>query len=79
MSWAAATFAATSLLGDTLAERFHGQLRRCATASWWRCWASKDLIVVDTPDALLIADRSRAQEVGDLVKLLERERRDALL
>ena len=30
-----------------------------------------DLIVVDTPDALLIADRSRAQEVGDLVKLLE--------
>jgi len=30
-----------------------------------------DLIVVDTPDALLIADRSRAQQVGDLVKLLE--------
>ena len=32
----------------------------------------KDLIVVDTPDALLIADRSRAQQVGDLVKLLEK-------
>jgi mannose-1-phosphate guanylyltransferase len=31
----------------------------------------KDLIVVDTPDALLIADRSRAQEVGELVKRLE--------
>jgi mannose-1-phosphate guanylyltransferase len=31
----------------------------------------KDLIVVDTPDALLIADRGRAQQVGDLVKLLE--------
>jgi mannose-1-phosphate guanylyltransferase len=31
----------------------------------------KDLIVVDTPDALLIADRARAQQVGDLVKLLE--------
>jgi len=30
-----------------------------------------DLIVVDTPDALLIADRTRAQQVGDLVKLLE--------
>jgi len=30
-----------------------------------------DLIVVDTPDALLIADRDRAQQVGDLVKLLE--------
>ena len=32
----------------------------------------RDLIVVDTPDALLIADRSRAQEVGDLVKRLEK-------
>jgi mannose-1-phosphate guanylyltransferase len=32
---------------------------------------AKDLIVVDTPDALLIADRGRAQQVGDLVKLLE--------
>jgi mannose-1-phosphate guanylyltransferase len=31
----------------------------------------KDLIVVDTPDALLIADRGRAQQVGELVKLLE--------
>jgi mannose-1-phosphate guanylyltransferase len=30
-----------------------------------------DLIVVDTPDALLIADRSRAQEVGELVKRIE--------
>jgi mannose-1-phosphate guanylyltransferase len=38
----------------------------------------KDLIVVDTPDALLIADRSRAQEVGDLVKLLEGKREDLL-
>jgi mannose-1-phosphate guanylyltransferase len=39
----------------------------------------KDLIVVDTPDALLIADRSRAQEVGDLVKQLEKQRRHDLL
>ncbi len=39
----------------------------------------KDLVVVDTPDALLIADRSRAQEVGDLVKLLEERRRHDLL
>ncbi len=31
----------------------------------------KDLVVVDTPDALLIADRSRSQEVGELVKELE--------
>jgi mannose-1-phosphate guanylyltransferase/mannose-6-phosphate isomerase len=39
----------------------------------------KDLIVVDTPDALLIADRSRAQEVGDLVKQLEAQNRHELL
>jgi len=39
----------------------------------------KDLIVVDTPDALLIADRSRAQEVGELVKRLEKSGREDLL
>jgi mannose-1-phosphate guanylyltransferase len=39
----------------------------------------KDLIVVDTPDALLIVDRHRAQDVGQLVKLLEKQRRDSLL
>ena len=39
----------------------------------------KDLIVVDTPDALLVADRSRAQEVGDIVKALENRKRDDLL
>lgn len=39
----------------------------------------KDLIVVDTPDALLIADRSRAQQVGDLVKKLEKSGREDLL
>lgn len=39
----------------------------------------KDLIVVDTPDALLIADRRRAQQVGDIVKLLEKNGRDDLL
>lgn len=39
----------------------------------------KDLIVVDTPDALLIADRSRAQQVGDIVKRLEKSGREDLL
>jgi mannose-1-phosphate guanylyltransferase len=39
----------------------------------------RDLIVVDTPDALLIADRSRAQQVGDLVKQLEARKREDLL
>ena len=39
----------------------------------------KDLVIVDTPDALLVADRARAQEVGDLVKQLEKQGRDDLL
>ncbi len=38
-----------------------------------------DLIVVDTPDALLIADQRRAQQVGDLVKLLEKLKREDVL
>ncbi|HZL56537.1 MAG TPA: mannose-1-phosphate guanylyltransferase, partial [Bryobacteraceae bacterium] len=36
----------------------------------------KDLIIVDTPDALLVADRRRAQQVGDIVKLLEENNRE---
>ncbi|HEY1340243.1 MAG TPA: sugar phosphate nucleotidyltransferase [Bryobacteraceae bacterium] len=39
----------------------------------------EDLIVVDTPDALLVASRSHAQRVGDLVKELERRKLDDLL
>ena len=39
----------------------------------------QDLVIVDTPDALLIADRNRAQDVGKLVKALEAQKRDELL
>ncbi len=39
----------------------------------------KDLVIVDTPDALLIAHRDEAQSVGQLVKLLERRKRSDLL
>ncbi|MGO9012480.1 MAG: mannose-1-phosphate guanylyltransferase [Bryobacteraceae bacterium] len=38
-----------------------------------------DLIVVDTPDALLVARRDCAQQVGDVVKALERQKREHLL
>ncbi|MBZ5590921.1 MAG: NTP transferase domain-containing protein [Acidobacteriia bacterium] len=40
---------------------------------------ANNLIIVDTPDALLIADRDRAQQVGEIVRLLEHNRRDDLL
>jgi len=38
-----------------------------------------NLIVVDTPDALLIAHRDKAQQVSDVVKVLEQRKRDDLL
>ena len=38
-----------------------------------------NLIVIDTPDALLIAHRDSAQQVGDVVKILEKRKRDDLL
>ena len=38
-----------------------------------------DLVIVDTPDALLIAHRGRSQEVGDIVKKLEQLDRQDLL
>ncbi|MGC8794232.1 MAG: mannose-1-phosphate guanylyltransferase, partial [Bryobacteraceae bacterium] len=39
----------------------------------------RNLIVVDTPDALLVADRSQAQRVGEIVKILEKHNRQDLL
>jgi mannose-1-phosphate guanylyltransferase len=39
----------------------------------------QNLIVVDTPDALLVASRDRAQQVGDVVKALEKAQRHDLL
>jgi mannose-1-phosphate guanylyltransferase len=39
----------------------------------------KDLIVIDTPDALLVAGRARAQSVGEIVKALEKRKRHDLL
>jgi mannose-1-phosphate guanylyltransferase len=39
----------------------------------------EDLIIVDTPDALLVARRDRAQQVGDVVKAIEKLERHDLL
>lgn len=38
-----------------------------------------DMVIADTPDALLIAPRARSQEVKDLVAYLDREGRDDIL
>jgi mannose-1-phosphate guanylyltransferase len=39
----------------------------------------EDLVVVDTPDALLICHRSKSQDVSKLVKTLEQKKRENLL
>ena len=39
----------------------------------------EDLVVVDTPDALLITRRDRAQDVGRLVAVIEQQGRQDLL
>lgn len=39
----------------------------------------KDLVVVDTADALLVASRDQAQDVGQIVKILEQQKRLDLL
>ena len=39
----------------------------------------RDLVVVETPDALLICPRERAQDVGRVVKELERQKKRELL
>ncbi|MBV9083859.1 MAG: mannose-1-phosphate guanylyltransferase [Acidobacteriaceae bacterium] len=39
----------------------------------------ENLVIVDTPDALLVASRSKSQDVSKLVKTLEAQKRDELL
>ncbi|MBV9759297.1 MAG: mannose-1-phosphate guanylyltransferase [Acidobacteriaceae bacterium] len=39
----------------------------------------EDLVIVDTPDALLVASRSSVQDVGRIVKALEERKRDDLI
>ena len=38
-----------------------------------------NLVVVETKDALLIANRNEAQKVSDVVRMLEQLKRDDLL
>src|SRR5262249_44380476 len=64
--------------GETLAEASSGNFVD-GGAKLVALLGVQDLVIVDTPDALLIAGRSRAQEVGDLVKKLEQQHRDDLL
>jgi mannose-1-phosphate guanylyltransferase len=66
------------IMGDALAESSTGNYVD-ADGKLVALLGVKDLVVVDTPDALLIADRKRAQEVSGLVKELEKRGREDLL
>ena len=50
-----------------------------ARGKWVALVGVKDLIVVDTPDALLVTTRDRAQQVGEIVKRLEKQGHHHLL
>jgi mannose-1-phosphate guanylyltransferase len=67
-----------ALLADSIVEASTGNYVE-ASGKLVALLGVKDLIVVDTPDALLIADRRRAQEVGELVRRLEKAGREELL
>ena len=51
----------------------------CVPSKFVAAIGIRDLVVVETPDALLICPRDRAQDVGKLVKWLEEKRRKDLL
>jgi mannose-1-phosphate guanylyltransferase/mannose-6-phosphate isomerase len=58
-----------SVLEDTSGCYVHSERGLVATIG------VEDLIIVDTPDALLVADKARAQDVGKLVATLKRTNR----
>ena len=41
-------------------------------AGWWRCSGVRDMIVVDTPDAVLVCGRKQAQDIKSIVDELKR-------
>src|SRR5207245_11477428 len=51
----------------------------CSPSSVVAAIGVRDLVVVETPDALLVCPRDRAQDVGKIVKWLEAQRRKDLL
>ncbi len=63
--------------GDLIAESSHGNY---VDASKTVALVGVDnLVVVDTPDALLVANRNRSQDVSKLVKTLDAAKREELL
>ncbi len=58
-----------AVMEDTRNSYVHAERKLVATIG------VEDLIIVDTPDALLVADKSRSQDVGEVVKRLKTGKR----
>jgi mannose-1-phosphate guanylyltransferase/mannose-6-phosphate isomerase len=58
-----------TVLEDTSNTYIHSEVGLVATIG------VKDLVIVDTPDALLVADRARAQDVSAIVERLKKQDR----
>lgn len=62
-------------LGDVLTTDSHNTLVH-ATSRLVALVGVQDLIVVETPDAVLVTDRSRSQDVKDIVNALQQQKRE---
>ncbi len=61
-------------LGDVLVQDSHNTLVH-ATSRLVSVVGLDDVVVVETPDAVMVADRSRSQDVKKIVTTLDREKR----
>ncbi len=83
-SWAAVYELRAKTTGENISAGAHLALDATGNLFWSpekfvAAIGVNDLIVVDTPDALLICPRDRAQDVGKIVKRLEQNKRKQLL
>ena len=63
--------------GDLVAESSHGNYVDASKTV--ALVGVENLVIVDTPDALLVANRNRSQDVSKLVKMLDGAKREELL
>ena len=64
--------------GDVISERSSGNYVD-APGKLVALLGVDNLVIVETEDALLIADRGQSQQIGEIVKILEKQKRDYLL
>jgi len=74
--WQAATkdAAGNAAFGDVIAQDSHNTLVH-ATSRLVSVVGLDDVVVIETPDAVMVADRSRSQDVKKIVNLLDAQKR----